>query len=124
MKVLRRVAIGAALWNSLFLVIVGLWLIPRMGTNPVLDRILLLTACFLPIVGASWSIVQPRSGAVVILVSVVVYLAFWAVSVIEEKAAGQRLGWDPRPVYMFVAPSSVIAVVILLTTRKGQIRTA
>ena len=63
MKVIGWIAIVAALWNSLFLVTIGLWVIPRMGTNTVLDRVLLLTACFLPIVGAAWSIAQPRPGA-------------------------------------------------------------
>jgi len=119
-RVVRWLFIGAALWNGLFLAGVGLWSMPRDATNPLLEHVLLLTACFLPLPGAVWCLLRPRAGARLILAGVAVYLMFCLTAVLEQVKRGEQLGWDFRPFYMFVIPSTVIAIVIRVTTKADE----
>jgi hypothetical protein len=120
-KVIRRAAIVAAILNGLFLAYVGLWTIPRRGTGTSLpDEALLIAALFLPIVGALWSVFRPRSGSLILLTSVGLYLIFCAVRALEQNLAGQAVGWDPHPLYTFAAPSALIALLILLTAKEAR----
>lgn len=50
-----------------------------------------------------------------------IYLLVCAIRSVEVLANGERLTWDFRPFYMFVVPSSIFAVAILLCSRKSPL---
>jgi len=50
-----------------------------------------------------------------------IYLLVCAIRSAEVLVKGERLTWDLRPFYMFVVPSSILAVAILLCSRKSPL---
>jgi len=52
------------------------------------------------------------------IAAVGVYGLFCSISVLEELAKRQTLGWDSRPFYMFVVPTSAFAITLYLSSRR------